>query len=115
MDEVEQGFRLRGRWAEAHFQNQNPLVLELGCGKGDLLAALCPSIGVGVDFSPEIIQRARMLHPDITFVEADCHNLQILEGPFDAIILSDLVNDIWDVQEVFAQLPRLCMRGHASL
>ena len=83
-------------------------VLELGCGYGDLLAALDPSKGVGVDFSPEMIQRARMLHPDITFVEADCHNLQILEGPFDAIILSDLVDDIWDVQEVFAQLLRLC-------
>jgi len=62
-------------------------VLELGCGNGDLLAALSPSKGVGVDFSPEMIQCARMRHPDITFVEADCHNMQILEGPFDAIIL----------------------------
>ncbi|PKN88596.1 MAG: glycosyl transferase [Deltaproteobacteria bacterium HGW-Deltaproteobacteria-1] len=83
-------------------------VLELGCGRGDLLAALKPSRGVGVDFSPEMIQRARVLHPDITFVEADCHNLQEIEGPFDAIILSDLVDDIWDVQEVFSQLSRLC-------
>jgi ubiquinone/menaquinone biosynthesis C-methylase UbiE len=83
-------------------------VLELGCGKGALLAALGPSKGVGVDFSPEMIQRARMMHTDITFVEADCHNLQILEGPFDAIILSDLVDDVWDVQEVFTQISRLC-------
>lgn len=83
-------------------------VLELGCGKGDLLSALGPSKGVGVDFSPEMIQRARKLHQDITFIEADCHNLQMLEGPFDAIILSDLVNDIWDVQEVFTQLLPLC-------
>lgn len=83
-------------------------VLELGCGYGNLLAALGPSKGVGVDFSPEMIQRARMLHPDITFVEADCHNLQVLEGPFDDIILSDLVDDLWDVQEVLAQLSRLC-------
>ena len=75
---------------------------------GDLLAALRPSKGVGVDFSPEMIQRARMLHPDIEFVEADGHDLQMLEGPFDAIILSDLVDDIWDVQEVFEQLSRLC-------
>ena len=88
----------------------NQRILELGCGNGDLLAALCPSIGVGVDFSTEMIKHARILHPDITFVEADCHNLQMLEGPFDAIILSDLINDIWDVQEVFAQLQRLCHR-----
>jgi ubiquinone/menaquinone biosynthesis C-methylase UbiE len=86
----------------------NQRVLELGCGNGDLLAAFCPSKGVGVDFSPEMIKHARILHPDITFIEADCHNLQMLEGPFDAIILSDLINDLWDVQEVFSQLPRLC-------
>lgn len=83
-------------------------VLELGCGRGDLLDALKPKRGVGVDFSPEMIQRARVLHPNLTFVVADCHNLQDVEGPFDAIILSDLVDDIWDVQEVFAQLSRLC-------
>ncbi|MDD3260244.1 MAG: glycosyltransferase [Smithellaceae bacterium] len=83
-------------------------VLELGCGRGDLLAAVSPSKGVGVDFSSEMIQRARMKHPGITFIEADCHQLHTIEGPFDAILLSDLVDDIWDVQEVFAQLSRLC-------
>ena len=30
-------------------------VLELGCGHGDLLASLKPSLGVGVDFSSEMI------------------------------------------------------------
>jgi len=83
-------------------------VLELGCGRGDLLAALKPLKGVGVDFSPGMIERARKLHPELTFIEADCHNLRELEGPFDAVILSDLVDDIWDVQEVFTQLSRLC-------
>ncbi len=83
-------------------------VLELGCGKGDLLAALKPSIGVGVDFSHEMIERARKRHPGCTFIEADCHDLQEIEGPFDTIILSDLVDDLWDVQTVFSQLLRLC-------
>ena len=83
-------------------------VLELGCGRGDLLAALKPSKGVGVDFSPEMILRAKKRYPDLTFIEADCHHLEDIEGPFDAIILSDLVDDVWDVQEVFAGLSRLC-------
>src|SRR5262249_24115405 len=39
-------------------------VLELGCGSGDLLAALKPSFGVGVDFSPGMIAQARQAHPD---------------------------------------------------
>src|ERR1700750_358675 len=33
-------------------------VLELGCGRGELLAALQPSYGVGVDFGAETIARA---------------------------------------------------------
>ena len=87
---------------------RDSVVLELGCGRGDLLAALKPSKGVGVDFSPEMIQRARKLYPNIIFIEADCHVLRGLEGPFDAIILSDLVDDVWDVQEVFTQISNLC-------
>jgi SAM-dependent methyltransferase len=83
-------------------------VLEIGCGMGDLLASLQLVRGVGVDFSPEMIQRARMRHAGFEFIEADAHDLSALSGPFDAIILSDLVNDLWDVQGVFEQIRSLC-------
>ena len=79
-------------------------VLEVGCGSGDLLASLRPSAGVGVDFSAEMVRRARTLHPHIEFVEADGHDLSVLKGPFDVTILSDLIDDLWDVQGVFKQL-----------
>src|SRR5437763_16295209 len=46
-------------------------VLELGCGRGDLLAALKPSYGVGVDFSPKTIEKARVEHPDLAFLVGD--------------------------------------------
>lgn len=85
-------------------------VLELGCSAGDLLAALKPSLGVGVDFSPEMIARARGRHPELRFVCADARTLD-LEGPFDVIILSDLVNDLWDVQAVLDQVARLSHPG----
>ena len=71
-------------------------VLELGCGYGDSLAAVKPSHGVGVDFSPAMLEIARQRHPDITFVEADAHEFDSSET-FDVIILSDLVDDLWDV------------------
>src|SRR4051812_1652354 len=45
-------------------------VLELGCSEGDLLAAVQPSRGVGVDFSPKMLVRARQRHPELEFVEA---------------------------------------------
>ena len=52
-------FEMRGRWREMYFHNQNPIVLELGCGKGEYtvgLARLFPNINfIGVD-----IKGARM-------------------------------------------------------
>src|ERR671912_2214271 len=38
-------------------------VLEIGCGTGDLLAAVNPSLGVGVDFSGGMIKQARDKYP----------------------------------------------------
>jgi len=82
-------------------------VLELGCGQGDLIAALQPSRGVGIDFSRQIVERARSRHPEIEFVEADVHEGLPTE-PFDFIILSDLVNDLYDVQHVLEQAGQCC-------
>lgn len=78
-------------------------VIELGCGRADLLAALKPKSGLGVDFSSEAIKTAERRHPALRFVEADVHDLDIDEQ-FDVVILSDLVNDLWDVQTVFEKI-----------
>lgn len=36
----ESGFPLRGRWNEEYFHNSGPIVLELGCGKGEYTVGL---------------------------------------------------------------------------
>ncbi|MCA1631646.1 MAG: bifunctional class I SAM-dependent methyltransferase/glycosyltransferase family 2 protein [Acidobacteria bacterium] len=115
-DDVARRFGARAGWGGACHRRlaevygslipQGKRVLEIGCGQGDLLASLGPAQGVGVDFSDEMIERARARHPGIEFVRADAHALPLGES-FDFIILSDLVNDIWDVQEVFRQARRL--------
>lgn len=83
-------------------------VLEVGCGQGDLLAALEPSVGLGMDFCPEMIAQARERHPEHTFLCVDAQELALEGMSFDYIILSDLVNDIWDVQEVLEKLRPVC-------
>ena len=83
-------------------------ILEVGCGQGNLLASLHPSRGVGVDFSPEMVKCARIAYPELEFIDADCHDLSGLTGPLDVIILSDLIDDLWDVQKAFEQISRLC-------
>jgi ubiquinone/menaquinone biosynthesis C-methylase UbiE len=81
-------------------------ILEIGCRKGDLLAALRPSYGVGIDFSREMIKRARKRYPQLTFLEAAAHDIGDLKEVFDVVVLSDLINDLWDVQKVFENLSR---------
>ncbi len=85
-------------------------ILELGCGRGDLLASLEPSFGVGVDFSTEMLKRATQRYPDLHFVSGDVHQLP-LAHPFDYVIVSDLVNDLWDVQAFFENLKPVVHSG----
>lgn len=52
-------FEMKGKWREEYFHNDNPIVLELGCGKGEYtvgLARMFPNVNfIGVD-----IKGARM-------------------------------------------------------
>jgi ubiquinone/menaquinone biosynthesis C-methylase UbiE len=82
-------------------------VLEVGCGQGDLLASVQAEYGVGIDFSNEMIQLASARHPQQTFLQFDAHQMPVFEKPFDFVILSDLVNDVWDVQTILNQLKPL--------
>jgi hypothetical protein len=84
-------------------------ILEIGSGQGDLLASLEPARGIGVDFSNEMIQIATNRHPELLFIQGDAHSIPI-EATFDVIILSDLLNDVWEVQAVFDEVVR--MSGH---
>ncbi len=81
-------------------------VIEIGCAKEDLLAALDPAFGVGVDFSGEMIQRARKLHPELIFIHTDALSIDMDEH-FDFVILLNIVNDLWDVQSVFQQIIKI--------
>jgi len=82
-------------------------VLELGCGTSELLAALEPSLGVGVDFAPELLKRAAQKYPQLRFIQGDVEQLG-LKTKFDYVILSDLVNDLWDVQTAIERLASVC-------
>ena len=86
---------------------QGQSVLELGCSTGDLLHALMPSVGVGIDFSAEMIRSARSKYPDLQFYQADAHDFK-LDRKFDYIVLSDLINDLWDVQLVLNNIRHVC-------
>jgi SAM-dependent methyltransferase len=81
-------------------------VLDLGCGDGSLLASLRPSYGVGIDVSMSALQKARRQHPDIHFICADVEELP-LDGPFDYIVVSNVVGYLFDVWTFFWGLSRV--------
>jgi SAM-dependent methyltransferase len=78
-------------------------VLELGSGLGDLLAAVQPQRGVGVEFSPAMVAQARSRHAELEFVVTEVTEFQSDER-FDYVLLSDLINDVPDVQALFDRL-----------
>ena len=86
-------------------------VLELGCGRGDMLAALRPSYGVGVDFSARTVARARALHPDLHFVLGDAEDpatLAAIEGPFDYVVIADTIGMFEDIDGTLRLVRDLC-------
>jgi SAM-dependent methyltransferase len=86
-------------------------VLELGCGRGDLLAALEPSHGVGVDFGAKTIARARELYPNLNFVTGDVEDpatLAPIEGPFDYIVIADTIGMFEDIDGTLRLVHHLC-------
>src|SRR5450755_3349122 len=86
-------------------------VLELGCGSGHMLAALDPSFGVGVDFSPKTIANAKTLYPQLNFVLGDVEDaatLASIEGPFDYIVLADTIGLLEDIDGTLRLIHQLC-------
>ncbi|WP_027454636.1 tRNA (guanosine(46)-N7)-methyltransferase TrmB [Xylanibacter brevis] len=95
VDEVP--FEMRGRWREDYFHNDNPIVLELGCGKGEYaveLAKLYPNKNfIGVD-----IKGARMWTGATRALKEGQKNVAFLRTNIEIIdrfFAPDEVQEIW--------------------
>ena len=90
-------FEMKGRWREEYFHNDNPIVLELGCGKGEYtveLARLYPEMNfIGVD-----INGARMWTGATLALEEKLANVAFLHTNIEMIdrfFSADEVQEIW--------------------
>lgn len=90
-------FEMRGRWGEKFFRNDNPIVLELGCGKGEYtvgLARMFPNVNfIGVD-----IKGARMYNGAKTALNARLANVAFLRTNIEIIdrfFAAGEVSEIW--------------------
>ena len=90
-------FEMRGYWREQYFHNDNPIVLELGCGKGEYtvgLARVYPNINfIGVD-----IKGARIYTGAKQALEEGLENVAFLRTSIEIIdrfFSEDEVQEIW--------------------
>ncbi len=88
-------------------------VLEIGCGLGDLLAQVKPSVGVGIDFSPKVVAIAQAKYPQLNFHCLDAETLTPDDlgrdtTPFDFIIISGTLGHLGNIQRILQQLQAFC-------
>jgi len=90
-------FKYKGKWAADFFNNSNPLILELGCGKGEYTVGLAekyPDINfIGIDIKGERIWKGSKIALDkgmknVAFVRT---KIEMINYFFD----SDEVSEIW--------------------
>ncbi len=100
-DDIDKGtFALRGKWAE-HFKNNNPIVLELGCGKGEYTVGLArknPNKNyIGID-----IKGARFWRGAKTALEENLENVAFIRTQIELV---DLIFDQSEISEIWITFP----------
>ncbi|MCH5176457.1 MAG: tRNA (guanosine(46)-N7)-methyltransferase TrmB [Prevotellaceae bacterium] len=93
----QQEFHLRGQWNDTFFHNANPIVLELGCGRGEYTVGLARRFPdrnfIGID-----IKGARMWHGAQTAVAEGMTNVAFLRTSIEFIhhfFAPDEVSELW--------------------
>ncbi|AIM39219.1 tRNA (guanosine(46)-N7)-methyltransferase TrmB [Sphingobacterium sp. SG20118] len=98
--ELDAGKALKGQWANTHFKNNNPIVVELACGKGEYtvnLAKLFPEKNfIGVDYKGNRIWRGAK-----TAIEDGITNVGFLRIQIETILEYFEENEIAEIWITF--------------
>lgn len=96
-ENISKGFLLKGRWHSDYFKNSNPIVLELGCGKGEYTIGLSENNQsknyIGVD-----IKGNRIWVGAKYAIENNLNNVAFLRTRIDFIehcFLENEIDEIW--------------------
>lgn len=91
------GFPLQGKWGAEYFHNENPIILELGCGKGEYTVGLAQRFPdknfIGIDR-----KGARLWRGCKNAIEQQLPNVAFLRIPIDDIFYyfgENEVSEIW--------------------
>lgn len=85
-------------------------VLEIGTGTGEMLNAMKPSAGVGIDISSSMIEIAKRKYSEYEF-RALPYELFDSKAVFDYIVLVDVIEHLESADELFRKLKTLSSSG----
>jgi ubiquinone/menaquinone biosynthesis C-methylase UbiE len=85
-------------------------ILDIGTGTGEILNALAPAEGSGVDLSSAMIQKAREKFPQLHFFSGSYESLDLGAG-FDFILLLDVIEHLQSPEKLFGNLKKFCGPG----
>lgn len=90
-------YPLKGKWISDFFRNKNPIVLELGCGKGEYSVALAKA-NPGKNFIGIDIKGARFWRGAKTALEENIENVGFIRTQIeliDHIFAENEIDEIW--------------------
>lgn len=98
--EMMSGFDLKGKWNQKVFKNDHPIVLELGCGKGEYAVALAQKFPeknfIGID-----IKGARFWRGAKTALESGMKNVAFLRTQIELIDYAFAENEVREIWITF--------------
>jgi len=98
-EEVLENFNLKGKW-QAFFKNSNPIVLELGCGKGEYTVALAKK-NLTINYIGVDIKGARFWRGAKTAIEENLPNVAFLRTQIELIDLCFATNEVSEIWITF--------------
>ena len=93
----QEGFEMRGKWASDFFRNSNPIVLELGCGRGEYTVGLAEKFP-NMNFIGVEIKGSRMWAGATESLQKGMKNVAFLRTNIEIIdrfFAPGEVNEIW--------------------
>jgi tRNA (guanine-N7-)-methyltransferase len=96
-EDLQEGFPLKGQWLDQYFRNQHPIIIELGCGKGEYTVGLAEKYPannyIGIDKKGARMWRGAKTTrenslPNVAFVRMKVENLA-------EVFSADEVDEIW--------------------
>lgn len=95
--------------------NENVMVLDLGCGPGQLISDLYDKFNnieiTGIDFSEKMLEVSRDRNPQAAHIKLDVAELYRLKGNFDVIICTHSLPYYKEPEKVMKELNRLLKDG----